>query len=355
MANDQLATKSSITVGDMTIETMIHRISIDNLHYYSDNPRIFSILKQLSNQVTQEEIERKLWEQDSTKDLYQDIKRNGGLLEEIIVRGQEVLEGNSRLCAYRYLRKHAIDADDEEAVKKWSFIRAKKIPDDITDETVFGILGILHIRGKAQWRPYEQASYLFRQLTAFSKKPTDLANQIGVKETEVENMIEAYKLMEGHKITDPNRFSYFVEFAKSRKLHDTKEYLPTGVVLEDKFSEWVKENKIPRADAVRDLPIILKDNSARKKFMGGQLTFEEALEVARDRHPEAVSSFYNKLKKAAEAMSNAEESSIREEVAKDPQKKFIVTELYKTARRFARAVGIDVPQADREKRSSRSK
>lgn len=347
-----MPTKSSITVGDMTIETVIKLMSIDDLHYYADNPRIFSIIKQLGNQVTQEEIERKLWDQDSTKDLYQDIKRNGGLLEEIIVREREVLEGNSRLCAYRYLRRHAIDSKDEVAIKRWTSIRAKIIPSTIADETVFGILGILHIRGKAQWRPYEQASYLFRQQTAFNKKPGDLANQIGVKPTEVENMIEAYKLMESKKITDPSRFSYFVEFAKSRKLSDIKEYLPAGATLEDRFSEWVKDEKIPRAEAVRDLPTILKDSSVRKKFWDGKISFEEALEIAKDRHPEAVSSFYSKLKKASEAMNNAEESRIRDEISKDPQKKFIVTELYKTARHFAHAVGIDIQQTDGKKHSS---
>ena len=355
MNKDQASTKSSITVGDTTIATEIQLISIDDLKYYADNPRIFSIIKQLGEHVTQDEIEKNLWNQDSTKDLYQDIKRNGGLLEEIIVRGNEVLEGNSRLCAYRHLRKQAMEANDKNSIERWSFIRAKIIPDNIADEIVFGILGILHIRGKAQWRPYEQASYLYRQQTTFKKKPRDLANQIGVNPADIENMIEAYKLMESHKITDPNRFSYFVEFAKSRKLQDTKEYLPPNIVLEDKFSEWVKDDKIPRAEAVRELPTILKDSSARKKFLDGQLSFEEALEIARDRHPEAVSSFYNKLKKASEAMSNAEEQRIREEVSQDPQKRFIVTELYKTARRFVRAVGIEVQENEGKKRSSGTK
>jgi len=168
-------------------------------------------------------------------------------------------------------------------------------------------------------------------------------------------MIEAYQLMESHSVTDPNRFSYFVEFAKSRKLSDIKEYLPTGIALEDKFSELVKEDRIPRADAVRDLPTILRDKSARKKFLDGHVPFDEALEMAKERHPEAASSFYNKLKRATEAMSNAEESRVRDEVSQDQQKKYIITDLYKTARRFAKAVGIDIQQVDRKKRSSKDR
>jgi hypothetical protein len=336
--------KTAIIVGDVAIPTQIRPLPVPQLRYYAENPRIFSILKELGKGVTQEEIERKLWEQDHTKDLFRDIRQNGGLLEEIIVRSDEVLEGNSRLCAYRHLLKDATTKGDSAAIAKWSFIRAKIIPADTTERAVFAILGTLHIRGKAEWKPYEQASYLFRQATTFRMPPADLAAQIGQKEADVKNMIEAYKLMDKHKVTDPSRFSYFLEFAKSKKLEDAriKEYLPANVVLEDKFSEWVKEDKLPRAEAVRDLPIILMDKGARSKFLGGTATFDEALETARDRHPEVTSSFYNKLKKATEAMNEAEEERIRQEVAVDAQKKHIVRELANTSRKFALSVGVDI-------------
>ena len=175
--------------------------------------------------------------------------------------------------------------------------------------------------------------------------PAELATQIGGQNTEadVKNMIDAYKLMEKYRITDTSRFSYYVEFVKSRKLAEIKQYLPPKVVLEEKFSEWVKDEKFPRAEAVRDdLPTILKDKSARAKFLGEQVTFEEALELAKGHHPEAGSPFYNKLKKATEAMNNASEARVREEVSQDRQKKHVVRELAKTAKQFARSVGIDV-------------
>ena len=173
-------------------------------------------------------------------------------------------------------------------------------------------------------------------------EPRDLAAQIGHSESEVRNMIEAFKLMDKHKVTDTNKFSYFFEFAKSRKLADCKEYIPKGVDLAEKFSEWVKEGKFPRGEAVRDLPTILKDKSARTKFLNGQASFEEALETAKDRHPEATSSFYSKLKKATEAMNDAEPSRVQEEIASDTQKKYIIQHLARTAKQFAKSVGIDI-------------
>jgi len=341
MKHQTAGSSPSITVGDIAIPTEIRSLRVTDLRYYKHNPRIFSILKQFGEQVKQEEIEQKLWEQDATHDLYRDIQQNGGLVEEIIVRDSEVLEGNSRLCAYRYLLKNTKEKNDQEGIKKWEFIRAKILPKDTDDKTVFAILGMLHIRGKAEWKPYEQASYLFRQATTYRMKPGELAAQIGHGETEVKNMIEAYKHMEKDKITDTNRFSYFLEFAKSRKLADCKEYLPAGMDLGEKFSEWVNDGKFPRGEAVRDLPTIFKDKGARAKFLGGQASFEEALEIAKDRHPEATSSFYSKLKRATEAMNEAEPASVQEEVATDAQKKNIIRDLARTAKRFAKSVGVD--------------
>jgi hypothetical protein len=341
MKQQTAGSSPSITVGDITIPAEIRFLSVADLRYYKVNPRIFSILKQFGESVTQEQIERQLWDQDATHDLYRDIQQNGGLLEEIVVRDGEVLEGNSRLCAYRYLLKNAKEKGDQNGIEKWTTIRAKILPHDTDDKTVFAILGMLHIRGKAKWIPYEQASYLFRQANAYRMKASELAVQIGLSEADVKNMIEAYKLMEQYNITDTNRFSYFLEFAKSRKLADCKEYVPKGMDLAEKFSEWVRDGKFPRGEAVRDLPTILKDKGARAKFLGGQANFEEALEIARDRHPEATSSFYNKLKRATEAMNDAEPARVQDEVTADAQKKNIIRDLARTAKRFAKSVGVD--------------
>ena len=76
--------------------------------------------------------------------------------------------------------------------------------------------------------------------------------------------------------------------------------------------------------------------------MGGQADFEEALENAKEHHPDTTSSFYSKLKRATEAMSNAEVLRIKDEVALDRQKKYLISELAKTSKKFAKDVGINV-------------
>ena len=342
---------ATITVGDISISVEVTEIPVETLRYYSSNPRIFSILKHFGDKVSQEQIENALWELPSTKDLFQDIAKNGGLVEEILVRGVEVLEGNSRLCAYRHLLGKAKKKDDPDGIARWSRVRAKVLPPDVSEETVFAILGILHIRGKAKWSPYEQASYLHRQSVDFRKTFRELAEQIGVSESDVRNSVEAYKIMEQYRVTEPNKFSHYLQLVASRKLKEAAECLPPGQELVPLVVKWVENGEIQKAESVRDqLPMVLKDKKARTKFLNKEVSFEDAVEIAQDRHPETTSSFYNKLKKATEALENAEEMRIKEEIEKDADKKYILKKLCKTVNQFCRAVGLEAPQANARKK-----
>lgn len=259
--------RATITVGEISIAVDVKEVPVETLRYYKSNPRIFSILKHLGAKVSQEVIQSELWKLDSTKDLYRDILKNGGLVEEILVRNGEVLEGNSRLCAYRHLLDKAKKKKDRREIDRWSRIRAKVLPADAGEEAVFAILGILHIRGKAKWLPYEQASYLYRQSDDFRKTYRELAEQIGVSEADVKSSVEAYKMMEKNKINDPSKFSYFVEYVKSRKMKEAAESLPPDRDLDTLFVGWVDNEEIPKAENVRDLPLVLKDKKARRRFL----------------------------------------------------------------------------------------
>ncbi len=202
----------------------------------------------------------------------------------------------------------------------------------------------MHIRGKAKWLPYEQASYLYRQSVDFRKGYRELAEQIGMAESVVKNSVEAYKLMEEHRVHEPDKFSYFLEKVSSRKLKESAECLPPGRDLNTLFVELVENQKIPKAENVRDLPLILNDKKARRAFLEKDASFEDAFEIAKDRHPENASSFYNKLKRATEALENAEEIRIREEVENDAGKKYILKNLCRTVNKFCKAIGLEAAQ-----------
>jgi hypothetical protein len=57
-----------------------------DLRFFVDNPRVYSILRAAGDEPSQTEIERKLLEMDHVKALIQDIKRDGGLTDPVVVR-----------------------------------------------------------------------------------------------------------------------------------------------------------------------------------------------------------------------------------------------------------------------------
>ena len=172
--------KNEITVIGQKIQTRIVEIDIFKLKYWKENPRVNAIIKQKykSNDISDEEIEKELWEKESVKELYKEIERHGGLIDEILVKDNTVLEGNSRLCAYRHLYLNADKRKNENELLKWSLIRARIIPDDTSDQVVFSILGTWHIKGKAQWDTYEKAAYLKRMHTDYGSSYEDIAASI---------------------------------------------------------------------------------------------------------------------------------------------------------------------------------
>ena len=112
------------------------------LRFYPDNPRVYSVLREEGKEPTQEDIRDRLLEMEHVKQLVQDIKANGGLIEPLVVRDGtfEVLEGNSRLAAYRYLAKG-------DPIK-WGLVKCTLLPSDVSESLVFALLGEYHIKGK---------------------------------------------------------------------------------------------------------------------------------------------------------------------------------------------------------------
>jgi hypothetical protein len=323
-----------ITVAGEKIKCRLENIDIHTLEYYSENPRVASILSSHPGETTQEFIQTELWKLDTTKDLFWDIKRNKGLLEEVIVKGNQVLEGNSRLCAYRYLCDRATSPEEK---RHWSYIRARVLPSNITSEQIFILLGTFHIRGKAKWRTYEQASYLHKMIDVFDRTPKEIGEMIGIKEGAVNNMIDSYRALNYGGIKDLEKFSFFMEYYKNRDLRHLRKENPR---LTSDFTEWVKEDRIPRAEWVRDLPDILKDKKARKRFADGE-DFEEARAIAHKRHPEAVDTFYGVLKKTTEILKEAPPQKVTEEINSDNKKRAIIKYLAREIKRFCRNVGIE--------------
>ncbi len=94
-----------ITINKTEIPVEIVLVDVSTLLFYADNPRIYSIVRAGGALPTQDEIFDALREKQHVHQLQKDIRENGGLIDPLIVRtdSMEVLEGNSRLTAYRIL------------------------------------------------------------------------------------------------------------------------------------------------------------------------------------------------------------------------------------------------------------
>lgn len=327
-----------IVVNGVRIETEVRELDITDLRYWRENPRVDSILKQQfpGGNATDDDIEKALWSLDSVKELYQDIKKNGGLIDEILVMGDQVLEGNSRLCAYR--RLYAGGTTDEEKMR-WIGIRARVIPDSTSSESIFAILGTWHIKGKAEWRTFEKASYIARMHRDYGKTSKEIAALLKRPESEVKHMIETYEIMQQKGIVETQeqkKFSAVYEIVKNRDMRKLRADEPA---LFDASLDAVKEGRFVRAEAVRDLPKIMRDKKARRAFIEEGQQIEEAAEIAKGRHPEHADSFYRLVRRATAALEECPASRI-EEIKEDGNKSHALRKLSRALTKLLKQAGI---------------
>src|SRR5260370_29022979 len=193
--------EDSLVILGVKVPTKTQMLPQKKLLFFADNPRVYSIVRANGKQPTQEEIQQQLSELEHVKELREDIKRNGGLLEPLIVRGgwQEVVEGNSRRAAYRQLAA-------KEPIK-WGMVKCTVLPADVEDSLVFALLGQFHIKGKKDWAPYEQAGFLYRRFKDHSVSPKILSQELGLGIKKATHLIETYRFMVDHNEAERSRGS----------------------------------------------------------------------------------------------------------------------------------------------------
>jgi hypothetical protein len=268
-------TEDTLTVLNREIPIKQKSIAQVDLRFYPDNPRIYSVVRAGGGDPTDQEIYAKLIDQEYVRDLIQDIKKHGGLLERVLVRGgtMHVLEGNSRLAAYRYLAK-------SDPIK-WGRMKCTVLPADIEDSLIFAILAQYHIKGKKDWAPFEQAGFLYRRHKV-EKFDTDvLAKDTGLGPQVVKDMITTYQFMIDYHQEDISRWSYFYEYIKSRKIKRARKDHPE---LDQLIVRKIDSGEIARAVDVRDqFPVICEAPAqVLRAFVQEKATFARALTQARN-------------------------------------------------------------------------
>lgn len=229
-----------------------------DLKFYIENPRVYSALRSNLNneQPTQEEIEELMSNMEHVKQLRLSIESNGGLIDPLIVRDGDyvVLEGNSRLAAYRILSK-------KDPIK-WGKVKCKVLPSTIDDSAIFTLLGQYHIVGRKDWSPFEQAGYLYRRQRDTKYPTSQMAKELGISEAKSKSYLNVYEYM--LKVNDliPDRWSYYEELLKNRNIKKAIEKVPE---LEQTILEQIKGNKLTQAADIRKIGEIAGASNKKSK------------------------------------------------------------------------------------------
>jgi hypothetical protein len=275
--NDRNA-KEAVTTDEFLIRgkripVIAKEVPQHELKFYLENPRLYSMVRENGDEPTENEIEERLLQMEHVKQLVQAIQLNGGLIDPVIVRGGDmvVLEGNSRLAAYRSLvRKDAI---------KWGKLKAKILPSDISDSDVFALLGEYHIHGKTNWAPFEQAGYLYRRHRNQGIPIEALAKEINLSKNQINHLIAVRDFMLKHDEHEINRWSYYDEYLKSRKIASARADYPE---MDELIIKKIRSNEIPTAMALRDglKSICQAGGKTLSRFVDNRLDFEQACDSA---------------------------------------------------------------------------
>jgi len=283
--------KDTITINDREVTVAIGYVKVQDLYFYPENPRLYSILNVDGSVPSQDDIFDQLKRKDHVRQLLQSIKANGGLTDPLIVlkmNGKNtVIEGNTRLAAYRILK-------DRYDPIKWGKVKCKIIEDKIDNDDIFKLLGEYHIIGKKDWSPYEQAGYLYRRHKLQNIDKRQISTELGKSQREINHLIEVYELMLYYNENNPEKWSYFDEYLRR---NDVKKARKENSSMDDLIVDKIRTGEINSAMDLRDkLPVILKaGKKIQKKFLNDEVSFDDSFESAQDAG--ADNAIYNKLKK----------------------------------------------------------
>ena len=272
-------TTREIFIGKTPVQVEDLEMNQVELLFYPDNPRVHNAVHSSENEnPSQEELEKKMCTLDSVKKLKVNIDAMGGLLQPIVICRNVVLEGNSRLAAYRLLAK-----EDKE---KWRKIKCTKLPDDITEDLILAFLGSVHLVGQTPWSPFEKASYIYRVKQKSRRPVKAMAEDMGLNVTEAELFVEVYETMLEAEDVKPTKWSYYFELMKNRNLRKVEKEHPELEVV-GTIVDKIKHDELSEAKEVRKIGDIAKSKHEDaimilNDYLHEGLPLDDAAELASD-------------------------------------------------------------------------
>lgn len=254
-------------------------LDINSIELDRDNPRIKMYLEMYGGNVTAQGIALALNSSSSDgatsfTSLKESIRVNGGIINPIIVNHTAddryvVIEGNTRLQIYREFAENTENGN-------WNVIRAI-VYENLSEEEMHSIRLQSHLVGPREWDPYSKAKYLHYLYHEAKLPMATIISYCGGKNNEVLKLIASYKDMQKYYVPLVNEKGYDMdirEFSKFSELQNRsiKEALALHHYELTEFAKWVVEGNIDKAQNVRQLPQVLKEEAAKKEFFKTNLT-----------------------------------------------------------------------------------
>ncbi len=192
---------------------------IADLHFWEDNPRIYSLLEDErdTGTISRAEIFEKLSLTKDLQKLRKDIESDGQINEAVWValdintQNYVVYEGNTRLAVAMALHRKGKDS------KKWSEIEVNVLPDGTDERVMKNFIGQTQLKGKNKWAAFEEVNYLFRETMDIMKNKNAskteatkmVANFFNLPQLRVSRAVKTVDFMQQYKMSSLVQKKYY--------------------------------------------------------------------------------------------------------------------------------------------------
>ena len=292
--------RTTIAIMGEQLPARLVRMEIQQLHFLPDNPRVYAAIREMADfddltaDEKQERIYQRLLKERSVQKLIREIDRDGGLQEPVIVRmdHRQVIEGNSRLAAYRKLW-------DDTGDERWAQIRCLTVT-TLKDDQQTRLLAQTHLLGKAEWSPYAKALLCFRWVEEEGKNIATLAELSSLTIRTITKNVKIIQLMKDNNDDKKSNFSYYDVLVTNRKISATIAERPA---LKETLFKKIKD-KAFTAQEMRDrVPTVIQKPKILRKFENG-IALDDAYDRAK------ISGTQRRLKRIRDRLDDIEQGDI---------------------------------------------
>lgn len=327
-----MTNKLTFSIGGREVIYESTLIDINTIHFYEKNPRVATIVSEHKGQISDDIIDKSLWDKDETHRLKRQIEKDGGLIHPIIVYHEMVLEGNTRLCCYRHLYQETKD-------NRWRSIKSHVILDKLSNEDIYRILCNEHITGKIKWDPYDKANMFCIMKDEEGMKLEEIAEIACESTSSISKKMRAYNLMVEHGVINKDQYSHFEQLVNSGEIQEIKKNQDPEI--ETKVITLIKKGSLKKAPDVRYIGPIYKHKEARKRVFQNGEDVEQVYYDLKAKAPMTDSP----LIKEVESLTKRVNSLRREErdaIAKNKRDISTIEKLTKEMLNLCREMGIKI-------------